>query len=271
MEVGTEVVQRRGPAAEVPGDGPGLQGPQAQPHVPRRGGHRLQQIDEACPVPEVLAPGGDLDAGEDDLPVALLPQPAGLLHSGLYGQGTHRPPSVGDDAVGAEVDAAVLHLQHGPGPLPEAPGGQDLELTAAEGLVQLDHRLPLPDRRLQQVQKPHPVPGAGDQVHVQLLHILGLCLGVAAAHRHHRVRGQLPGPADHLPGFLVADGGDGAGVDDVGVRRALEGDQVVAPAEELPLHGLALVLVHLAPQGINGNSQTGPPLCFFPLYDIIKN
>ena len=43
------------------------------------------------------------------------------------GEGADGPPGVGDDAVGAEVDAAVLDLQHGPGAALQAAGGQDLE------------------------------------------------------------------------------------------------------------------------------------------------
>ena len=45
------------------------------------------------------------------------------------------------------------------------------------------------------------------------------------------------------------------GIDDVGIRRFLKGHQCVAPADKLLLHGLCLVLVHLAAQGIDGNTH----------------
>ena len=202
---------------------------------------------------QILPPGGDLDAGEHDLVIALLRQLPGLLRRPLQGQGTYPAPGVGDDAVGAEVDAAVLDLQHGPGAALQAAGGQLLKVQAAEGVVQGGDGLPLPCGALHQLHKARPVAGAADQVHPQLLHVAGMGLGIAAAHGDHRVRRGLPGPADDLPGLFVADGGDGAGVDEIGVRRPLEGDQFVAPGGEQLLQGLGLILVHLAAQSIEGD------------------
>ena len=64
---------RGGPAAEILRHGAGLQAAQPQAHLSgAAGAHRLQQVDEAAAVLEILSPRGDLDAGEDHLPVALL-------------------------------------------------------------------------------------------------------------------------------------------------------------------------------------------------------
>ncbi|SCJ66884.1 Uncharacterised protein [uncultured Blautia sp.] len=78
-------------------------------------------------------------------------------------------------------------------------------------------------------------------------------LGIAAAHCHHGA-GVLPLDAvDHLPGLLVADCRDGAGVHDIGIRLIGKLRERVPPCQQLLLHGLGLILVHLAAQGIDGN------------------
>ena len=48
----------------------------------------------------------------------------------------HRAPGIGDDAVGAEVGAAVLHLQKGPGPALQPPGGEPFKKLLSRGLAQ---------------------------------------------------------------------------------------------------------------------------------------
>ena len=122
-------------------------------------------------------------------------------------------------------------------------------------------------RLLQQGQKLHPVAGAADEVDAQLLSLRGVGLHIAAAGSHHGLRIAALGPADHLPGFFIADGGDGASVDDVGVRRGLKVHQRVATPLKLLLHGLRLVLVDLAAEGVNSNSHGDSPctLRFSPI------
>ena len=253
VELRAEIGQGGCPAAEVLCDGPGLQAPQPDADGRCGGADSLQQVDQGLPVFQVLAPGGDLDARHHDLPVALRCQRPGLLHGSGDGQGPHPSPGVGDDAVGAEVDAPVLHLQHGPGAALQAAGGQDLEHPPLKGLVDgLD--LPLLRRGLlQKADEARPVAGAGDQVHPQLPHVVHMGLGIAAAHRHHCARVLPLDAVDHLPGLLVADRRDGAGVHDVCVRLLRKLRERVPPGQQLLLHGLGLILVHLAAQGIDGN------------------
>ena len=96
-------------------------------------------------------------------------------------------------------------------------------------------------------------------------------LGIAAALRHNRCCDHLirccAFLGNSLPGFFIADGGDGAGVDDVGVRRGLKVHQRVATPLKLLLHGLRLVLVDLAAEGVNSNSHGDSPctLRFSPI------
>ena len=254
--MGAQVGQGGGPAAEVLRDGAGFQGAQPHPALRRGGAHRLHKVDQALPIFEIVSPGGDFDAGEHQLPVAHPGKALCLTGGLLQGKGADRPPGVGNDTVGAEVDAAILHLEHGPGAPFQAAGGQMLILAAAQGVVHPYHRVSAVGAEgLQRVQKAHAVGRAHDQIHPQGLHRLRIGLGVAAAHRHHRVGGALAGLPDHLAGFLVAHRRDGAGVDHIGVRRPVKGHQGVAPAGELRLHRLRLVLVDLAAQGVDSNSH----------------
>ena len=202
-----------------------------------------------------MAPAGDLDARQYQLLIALLPQLPRLLRRRFQRQRPHRPSGVGNDAVGAEVHAAVLHLQHGAGTLRHAAGRQHLELAAAQGVVQQRHRLFFVGGLLQKIEKRHPVAGSGNQIQLQSRRLVGVGLDIAAAGGHHGVFVELAAAADHLPGLFVADGGDGAGIDDVGIRRFLKGHQCVAPADKLLLHGLCFILVHLAAKGVNRNAH----------------
>ena len=253
VELGAQVGQGRRPAAEVLRHRPGLQAPQPQPDLRRGGAQRLQQVDEGLAVFQVVAPGGNFNAGENDLPVSLRRQLPRLLHRLFQGQGPHRPPCVGNDAVGAEIHAAVLDFQHGPGAALHASGGQHLKGAALKGLVDGLQVLLSGGGLLQQGDEALPVAGAGDQVHPQLPDVLGVGLGIAAAHRHHRRRMLLLHPVDHLAGLLVADGGDGAGVHHVGVGLPGKIHHLMALGPEGLLHGLGLVLIHLAAQGVNGD------------------
>ena len=66
-----------------------------------------------------------------------------LGHRQVQRRGPHRTPGIGDDAVGAEIDAAVLNLQHGPGPLRQTAGGKDLKFPAPQGGIDMLPLLPV--------------------------------------------------------------------------------------------------------------------------------
>ena len=78
-------------------------------------------------------------------------------------------------------------------------------------------------------------------------------LGITAAHRHHRRRMLLLYPMDHLPGLLVADGSDGAGVHHIGVGLVGKFHHLMSFCPEGLLHSLRLILIYLAAKGVNGN------------------
>ena len=254
MELGTQVGKGRCPAAEVLRHRTGLQAAQPQPHPLRHGGAGgLQQINEALPGLEILAPGGDLDTREDDLPVSGRRQFFQLTHRLRRRQGAHPAPGVGNDAVRAEVHAPVLDFQKAAGPVGKAAGRQHLELPAGESVVQGLRRGTLCHGLLQQVHKGHPVSGACHQVRPQLPGVVLVGLGIAAADGGDGLRVLPADPVEHLAGLLVADRRDGAAVDDIGIRRVGEVHDLVSPAAQLLLHGLGLELVDLAAQGVNGN------------------
>ena len=96
--------------AEVLVDGARLQRAQADPDRGDRRAERRQQLPQAAAVLPLPAPGGDLDAVDDDLAVALGGKALRLLHRGLQRHGAHPAAGIGDDAVGAEIVAPVLDL-----------------------------------------------------------------------------------------------------------------------------------------------------------------
>ena len=81
-------------------------------HVPE---DRSDQPAEARPAGQVAAIGGDVDAGQHDLAVAVLDQPADLVDHRAHRHRARIAAAIGDDAEGAAVVAAVLDLDEGAG------------------------------------------------------------------------------------------------------------------------------------------------------------
>ena len=249
--MGAQVGQGGRTAAELRGDGPGLQAAQPHPDVGRdRPADGLHRVDKGQTIPQFLPPGGDLNPGEDDLLITGLRQGLGLVGALLQRQGAHPAPGVWDDAVGAEVDASVLDLQHGAGAALQTAGRERFKTPAVEGVIQGCDGLALLPGPLQQLHEASPVPRPGDQVHPKAAHILRMGLGVTAAYGDDSVRSRLAGPPDDMTGLFIAHRRDGAGVDNIGVRLPLKGDQGVAAPDSQLLQGLGLILIHLAAQCI---------------------
>ncbi|MFQ9126821.1 MAG: hypothetical protein ACLR4Z_08540 [Butyricicoccaceae bacterium] len=91
---------------------PRVEGAEPELHVRLRGQQLLQQLGERHLRLEVLAVGCDLDAGQHDLVHARV-RPAALVCSSACSTGRERtrPSRIRNDAVGAEVVAAVLDLE----------------------------------------------------------------------------------------------------------------------------------------------------------------
>ncbi len=121
-----------------PGDGPGVQPLRLQrtePHAPDAvrfagGFHRVAEREA-----EFLPVGGEVDAGQDDFPVAVRGDFGGLPPEVPQRFGADPAARVGDDAVGAEPVAPVLDFHKGARPLVKAADAHRLEFSGVGGDV----------------------------------------------------------------------------------------------------------------------------------------
>ena len=248
--MGAQIGQCRQPAAEILRHHSRFQRTKPDPKIRHRPADPFDQLGY-CRFPrQIHPPAGDFNAGNHNLPVVPPGQLPGLLHRQLQRSRAHRPPGVGNNTIGTEVHAAVLDLQHGPGPLLQPSGGKDLKFPAAQGVVHL-FTVGVMFQGIQHLlDEGPPSAAAADDVYAQFPNRLRGVLGIAAADPDHRL-GILPAaPADHRPVFLVRYGGHRAGVDDVGVAGFVEPAQGVAQLRDKVLHGLGFILVRLASEGI---------------------
>ena len=250
MELGAEVGIFHHLLAEFFGDHPGLQAAQTDPQVRHRLTDGSEKLRHGGLAGKIHAPAGNLDAGDDNFLVALLLQFLCLLHRQLQGRGAHGATGIGDDAVGAEVHAAVLDLQHGPGPLLQTARGKDFKFSPAQGVVQGFLVSSLGKGSEHILDKFLPLAAAAQNIHTQFPDGFGGMLGIAAADADDGL-GMLPAaPPDHGPVLLVRHGGDGAGVDDIAVARLVKMTDFMAHFRQNMLHGLGFVLICLAAKGI---------------------
>ena len=230
--------------------GPGLQRAQPDAKLRRSLTNRLNQLPQGRLSRKIHAPGGDLDAGDHQLPIALLGKLHGLLHRQLQGRGAHRPTSIGNDAVTAEIDTAILHLQKRPRAVGKTAGRQNFKFSAAQGIVKALLLLPIPDGREHILHKFLPLTAAAQHICSQRAHRLGIMLGIAAADTDDGLRMLPPAAADHRPVFLIRHRGDGAGIDDIPVALLLKAAHRMSHLRKKLLHCLGLILVCLAAEGI---------------------
>src|SRR5260370_4617728 len=88
---------------------------------------------------EIPAVAGEIDAGDNDLAIAARPQPAHLRDRLAHGYRARIAAAIGNDAKGAAVVAAILHLHQ----------AARAALEAVDGLRgRLPHRHDLMDRDL---------------------------------------------------------------------------------------------------------------------------
>ena len=168
-------------------------------------------------------------------------------------------PGIGNDAVGAVVVTAVLDLQKRSGAALKAPGREDLKGNAPLIGRHLHGGPAVLCRLLQQRQKLLSVPGAEHHIGAQIGRRLRGGLGETAADADDGLRRPAPGGPDHLPGFPVALSGDGAGVDDVDIRRLRKCGEPMSPGHDHLFHGLGVKLIGLAAKGIKRESHRDTP------------
>ena len=110
--------------------------------------------------------------------------------------------------------------------------------------------------------------GAADKVDAQGRRLVSMGLDIAAAGSYNGGRIPIFGPADHLPRLFIADGCDGAGIDDIGVCCLLKVHQLVALGRQLLFHGLGLILIDLTAKGVDGDSHGGFSPCTLRIYPL---
>ena len=194
---------------------PRVEGAEPELHVRLRGQQLLQQLGERHLRLEVLAVGRDLDAGQHDLVHARVSQPRRLLERLLDRQRAHPPSRIRNDAVGAEVVAAVLDLEQRARAAVRDTGRQSLKAA----VLALMHLYSLSaDGLLAQVDHLRPIPGTADEVDLaggaDTLRV-GLCK--AAARRDNRVRIVSPQLVERADVLMVGHRCYRTGVDDHGV------------------------------------------------------
>ena len=145
-----------------------------------------------------MAVGGNFNARGHKLAVALRAQGTHLLRRLVHRQRAHGAARVGNDAVSAEVHAAVLDLEHRAGAVRHAARRQHLERAAAQRVVDVRDRLARFHGLLQPVKESRAVVRAHQKVDAEALCLLLVRLDVAAAGGDHRVGTILLRAADHL-------------------------------------------------------------------------
>ena len=246
MELRAQIGQVFQPPAEFLGDDARLQTAQTDPHLRGSFAQGHNQIGNGRFSGQIHTPGGDLNAGDDDFLVTLGCQLPGLLHRQRQRRGTDRAAGVGDDAIGAEVDAAVLDLHHRPGTLFQTACGKNFKFPASQGVVQMFLVAAVFQSGQDHGDEFLPLGAAADDVHAQGLDGFGVVLGVAAADADNSL-GMLPAAAaDDGAVFLVRHSGDGAGIDNVGVAGFLKRADLMAPLMQELFHGLGLILIGFA-------------------------
>ena len=183
----------------------------------------------------------------------MLGQRLGLCYGQFHGSGTDRASGIRDDTVGAEVDATILHLQHGAGTAFQTACRQHFKFPPPQGVVYVAAMLTGVDSCEDFFNKAFPIGAAANHIYPQFFQCFGSVLGVAAAHSHDCFGVFPPAAADHGPVLLICHSSDRAGIDDIAVAGLCKGTRNMATGEQKLLHCLGLVLINLAAKGIKSD------------------
>ena len=249
MELGTELGQRRQPGKLFFRQPLRFERPQPDTLHAGDGGtglHRLCQ--RAVPLHAVKA---QVDAAEDDLPIAVLRKSGGGFPQFLRRQAPAASTGIGDDAVAAKTVAPVLYLQKGTGVVRHGVAGQRLEvILCAVAVHGGDPGMVLTQLR-QQSRQPAPVFRAKHQVCLRNGGcLIGIRLGITSRQHQQSIR-VFPAHLSHGVAQAAVPGcGDGAGVEEENVRLFRLRDHRIAGALQQRLHPGGLTGVHLASECI---------------------
>ena len=191
---------------------------ETKPDVRQRPEQLLEQIGERQTRRKVAAVGGDLDARQHDLVHACRTEASCLGKRLLRRQRAYPAARIWNDAVGAEVVAAILYFKEGTCASLRNAGRQ--RLIAAASLRQ--SRFSALHRRFTALNDLCAVLRAADDIDLAgRLYALRVDLRKAAARRDDRA-GVVPAePVERADIFMVGDRCDRAGVDDDRIRAAV--------------------------------------------------
>ena len=250
VELRAEIWEARQRAAECFVDRPRFERAETDAHIRHGGADRREQVAQDGPVFPFLPPGGNFDAVNDDLTIALGGELLRLGDGSVQRHGAHAAARVGDDAIGTEIVAPVLHLQQRARPRGEAAGGQDLKVLSETVVFNLLPLLLVFRRLLEVRNKCTPVCRADEDVDVQLADLIRVRLRVAAADADDGVRIQAADAADGVARFLVGDRSHRTSIDDIAVTDLVKFAERMPVCKQHLLHCLCFILIDLAAEGV---------------------
>ncbi len=154
-----------------------LQRAEPDAHAGNAFGNGFDKLRQATLHGEVFPVGRDLDSRDDELRISFSPEANRFPDGAVRGQGTDGPPRIGDDAVAAEVVAAVLNLEHGPGPPRKPARRKKLKILPYPGVVDCKPACTGGRKAFKLVYKLQPVAAARNKVRAQLLDLCRLICG----------------------------------------------------------------------------------------------
>ena len=188
-----------------------------------------------------------MDSRKDDLLVTFLRQDLYFLLHVLRAAASDAASRVRDDAVAAELVAAVLNLDEGAGVLRLL---VDMKLLVLVGSSKVRNGLPDLFSGKPRVQKRNEVRLAvvsDDQVNGGILsQFVRRRLDITSCRNYHRVRIFCLRAVQHLAGFFICNVRHGTGVDDIDIRFFLKAHDLIASGLQKLFHGLRFVCIYFA-------------------------
>ena len=231
-----------------------LQRAQADPFNSCRQLYPGQKIQKLCSRLQSFFPSirGEMNSGNNHFLYAICGKAPDFFHDLFRVSGADPSSCIRDDAVGAELIAAVLYLDVCAG----SSGSLQLhgfkyrmirQICTGFFLLHPAFQIALHDLRNAGLPV---VPDA--QIHQRvLLQTLSVGFHIAADGNHQCLRIEMLRPVQHLPALPVRNTGHTAGVDQIQVGLFLKGNHLISCTAQLLYHDIQLIAVYLAAKIVN--------------------
>ena len=211
--------------------------------------HGPDQGGKVFSLSQILPVGAEVNAGENDLLHATGHKTFCLLHDIRDFPAADPASCIGNNAVGTELIAAVLHLQKCPGVSFRPVCFQLFYFSVFSdfrGICPPAAPCEIPFQLLHQIALSVT---PDNQVYGRiLLQLLSPHLGITTHGNDNRIRIHAARLVKHLAGFPVRNICHRAGIDHIDIRSRLERNNTVTGVLQRLLHGLQLIRIHLASQ-----------------------